>query len=177
MSGPVSDREIGAVVSALSPKEACRFLIDLANLQGGPDNITVVVARVQGDGSRKNTNHDLVPKAVQQVWQLPAHWPLASLLGGIVLALAAIGMTYAQVGGGVVLFLLGVAALGAGIVGLLLQNRRENKSIADDNDLPSLHVHRRFSCAIELPLLKKLERAEELLAERISGAPVVGGLG
>ena len=45
LSGPVSDREIGAVVSALSPKDACRFLVDLANLRGGPDNITVLIVR------------------------------------------------------------------------------------------------------------------------------------
>ena len=57
LSGPVSDREIGAVVSALSPKEACRFLIDLANLQGGPDNITVIVARVLGDGEPRIGAH------------------------------------------------------------------------------------------------------------------------
>src|SRR4029077_14593744 len=51
LSGPVSDREIGAAVSALAPKEACRFLIDLANLQGGPDNITVIVVKVVGSAA------------------------------------------------------------------------------------------------------------------------------
>ena len=35
--------EIGAVVGVLPPEEAGRFLIDLANLRGGPDNITVVI--------------------------------------------------------------------------------------------------------------------------------------
>ena len=50
LSGPVTDREIGAVVSALPPTEACRFLIHLANLQGGPDNITAVVVQLsEGD--------------------------------------------------------------------------------------------------------------------------------
>jgi protein phosphatase len=46
LSGQVSDREIGAVISNLPPDEACRFLINLANLQGGPDNITVIVVHV-----------------------------------------------------------------------------------------------------------------------------------
>src|SRR5207249_10699397 len=45
LSGQVSDREIGAVVSALPPSEACEFLVHLANLQGGPDNITVAIIR------------------------------------------------------------------------------------------------------------------------------------
>src|SRR5947209_14444358 len=48
LSGQVTDREIGAVVTALPPAEACRFLVHLANLQGGPDNITVLVIRVAG---------------------------------------------------------------------------------------------------------------------------------
>jgi protein phosphatase len=46
LSGPVSDREIGAVATALPADEACRFLIQLANLQGGPDNITCVLVRI-----------------------------------------------------------------------------------------------------------------------------------
>src|SRR6516225_3912390 len=46
LSGPVSDNEIGAVASVLPPAEACRFLIDLANLRGGPDNITVMILRI-----------------------------------------------------------------------------------------------------------------------------------
>src|SRR6516162_6469240 len=51
LSGQVSDSEIGAVTSALTPAEACRFLIDLANLRGGPDNITVMIVKVGGDPS------------------------------------------------------------------------------------------------------------------------------
>lgn len=46
LSGLVGDEEIGAVVRELSPPDACRLLVDLANLRGGPDNITVVVVRV-----------------------------------------------------------------------------------------------------------------------------------
>jgi PPM family protein phosphatase len=48
LSGQVSDEEIGVVLSVFSPAEATRVLIDLANLRGGPDNISVIVARVNG---------------------------------------------------------------------------------------------------------------------------------
>jgi protein phosphatase len=48
LSGQVSDDEIGLVLSCLPPAEAVHALVDLANLRGGPDNITVVVARVLG---------------------------------------------------------------------------------------------------------------------------------
>jgi PPM family protein phosphatase len=48
LSGQISDAEIGALLHALTPEEAVQTLVDLANLRGGPDNISVVVARVIG---------------------------------------------------------------------------------------------------------------------------------
>lgn len=46
LSGQVKDEEIGATLMALSPEESVRALVDMANLRGGPDNITAVVVRV-----------------------------------------------------------------------------------------------------------------------------------
>jgi protein phosphatase len=46
LTGQVQDAEIGAVLVCLPPAEAVRALVDLANLRGGPDNITVICARV-----------------------------------------------------------------------------------------------------------------------------------
>jgi PPM family protein phosphatase len=46
LSGQVRDDQIGAILGSMSPQEAVRALIDLANLNGGPDNITVIVCRV-----------------------------------------------------------------------------------------------------------------------------------
>ncbi len=50
LTGQVKDDEIGIILGCLPPQEAARVLVDLANLRGGPDNITVVVARVTGKG-------------------------------------------------------------------------------------------------------------------------------
>jgi protein phosphatase len=46
LSGQLKDEEIGAFLVALSPAEAVRALVDVANLRGGPDNITAIVVRV-----------------------------------------------------------------------------------------------------------------------------------
>jgi protein phosphatase len=46
LSGQLKDEEIGALLVALSPAEAVRALIDVANLRGGPDNVTAIVVRV-----------------------------------------------------------------------------------------------------------------------------------
>jgi len=48
LSGLVKDEEIGAILGVLPPAEAAQVLIDLANLRGGPDNITVIIARASG---------------------------------------------------------------------------------------------------------------------------------
>src|SRR6476659_4186249 len=46
LSGPVTDPELGAFAGNFHPKDASRYLISLANLRGGPDNITVVILRI-----------------------------------------------------------------------------------------------------------------------------------
>jgi protein phosphatase len=50
LSGQISDVEIGALLQCLTPTDAVQTLVDVANLRGGPDNISVVIARVVGDG-------------------------------------------------------------------------------------------------------------------------------
>lgn len=46
LSGQVSDEELGPILANLTPQEATQVLIDLANLRGGPDNITAIVVRI-----------------------------------------------------------------------------------------------------------------------------------
>jgi PPM family protein phosphatase len=46
LSGPVDDHEIGAFAAHFHPRDACRFLVSLANLRGGLDNITVMIVRI-----------------------------------------------------------------------------------------------------------------------------------
>jgi PPM family protein phosphatase len=48
LSGPVTDEEIGVILYCMDPDEATETLVDLANFRGGPDNISVVVAQVDG---------------------------------------------------------------------------------------------------------------------------------
>lgn len=46
LSGQLSDTEIGIIAGHLSPVEASRLLVNLVNLRGGADNITVIVTSV-----------------------------------------------------------------------------------------------------------------------------------
>ena len=50
LTGPLNPQLIGMILASLPPEDAAQTLVDLANLLGGPDNITVVAARFEGDG-------------------------------------------------------------------------------------------------------------------------------
>jgi protein phosphatase len=50
LTGHVQDAEIGIIARELPPQEACRLLVNLANLRGGSDNISVVAVHVGGAG-------------------------------------------------------------------------------------------------------------------------------
>lgn len=61
LSGQVSKDEIASIVKqAPDIAAACERLIDRANEAGGPDNITVIVARFEGSGLRAVTEADEV---------------------------------------------------------------------------------------------------------------------
>ncbi len=154
LSGLVSDAEIGAVVSVLPPTEACRFLIDLANLRGGPDNITVIVVRA-GPGLTT------IPEpTVPLLRRLP--WALLALLIGALLAGAATTLTVNHwMILGVFTFVLAAVAVGAGVVGLLSYHAREKREAAANADRPRPKIYRSHSCQAERPLLDKLARAAQ----------------
>jgi protein phosphatase len=156
----VSDAEIGAVASVLPPAEACRFLIDLANMRGGPDNITVVIVRLGGSSAEANGVVSSVSGHRRALWQRMPWWP-AALLGGTLLAMLAIYLEIRRspVAAGSV-FVLAFAAIVGGLVGLFLQYRRERlRAQTEDEELPAPRIHRHAICRVEPALLERLTRA------------------
>jgi serine/threonine protein phosphatase PrpC len=51
LSGVVRDAEIAEVMHREAPAQAVRTLVDFANSRGGPDNVTVQIARIPGSES------------------------------------------------------------------------------------------------------------------------------
>lgn len=84
LTGRVEDAEIGAILTTLPPDEAAQALIDLANLRGGPDNITVVIAQVVGPELAASDLGEAVslPRQAGPPTLAPLIWaaPLAALL-------------------------------------------------------------------------------------------------
>jgi protein phosphatase len=168
LTGLVTDREIGAVVSALPPVEACRFLVHLANMQGGPDNITLIVVRVGGEvpANATDSNSDVVFPSVDMPGpplstrlrgvfrQLP--WSFFLLFLGIILATAAMYLTAYQIPGGFPVFIVAGMSLFGGLIGLVMQSLRENRP-PENPDVPRpLQVYRQAACTVDDALLQKL---------------------
>jgi protein phosphatase len=164
LSGPVSDHEIGAVASALAPAEACRFLVDLANLRGGPDNITVQIIRVDGGEADQPA---LVPRSPSRPpWYQLLPWPMSALVLGVVLGAGAATLTYLQLSGGMLAFLLAAGLLAAGLVGLMIHHKQDRLKQEDEPEPPRINVYNQAPCRIERPLLDKLIKAEGILEQR-----------
>lgn len=113
LTGQVSDEELAELLAYLGPEDAARVLVDLANLRGGPDNITLVVVKVVDDAAFADTA-DPKPQRRSR-----ARGPAA---GGLVfLPLAAVALFVAVLLGTAELFapaaVFGLASLAALIAG------------------------------------------------------------
>jgi len=73
LSGPISDEELGALLQCLSPEEAAATLVDLANLRGGPDNISLIIAKIDGEAPQVVVEESAAGPST-------GRWPTALLL-------------------------------------------------------------------------------------------------
>ncbi len=157
LSNMVPPEEIGAVIGVMPLEEAAKFLIDLANLRGGPDNITVILVRV---GSARDS---LVGKAApgasffNGAGKLVANynrlvpWPISVLMLGLLLA---VGFIACMVSGlqsiGYPLFAGSMMAIIGGMVGLVARHRREQGKPAVPEEAPTrASVYRQYPVRID----------------------------
>jgi len=164
LSGQVPDDEMGAIVSALPLKEACQFLVDLANLRGGPDNITVLLVRFPGESPKSVSEIPaLLPQPrgeLNSVLFAKLPWPGIALGAGITLALTALLLIlFKLVGPAVAVFLLAALALILGLIGLHRAQQHEHMPQPEAEYGPP-RVYRRSRCQIDARLLAKLTEAE-----------------
>jgi protein phosphatase len=123
LTGLVKDEEIGVASRELPPSEACRLLVNLANLRGGPDNITVVIVRVGAippEVPHEADDDSADSSAERYGWS----WLLAVFLAGITFivgrALPYFGRPLLE---GTLIEALGVAGLGTLILAWLRSRR------------------------------------------------------
>lgn len=156
LSGPVHDEEIGVVAGNLEPEPACRTLIDLANLRGGPDNITVVVVRIPAEPADSTAPAGRrVPDLLRRGWFWAALY-LAAIVAGEI-ALTALGQLFLAVE---LLLVAGAAAALTAAVSIRRRQRRRDAA-PETNKAP----YRTADCRLTPHVIGQLASLERQLRE------------
>ncbi len=168
----VTNQEIGAVLSTFQPEDAAKFLLELANLRGGHDNITIVIVlATEDDASDRPENRPRVPSIPARLWkwwnkQVP--WPLSVLGAGVLVAILSIVLKLAEVGGFQSMFILAALLILGGLAGLVVYARNaadEDEQTEDFTGPTELHIHRDQEFVIDASLVERLTSLENELKE------------
>jgi protein phosphatase len=125
LTGPLNPQLIGMVLASLPPEEAAETLVDLANLLGGPDNITAIVVEVADPAllGQKNGKAWTDVVSVAGGDSHTADWLFAGAIAACGLAAIGLALTGNLIGAA----LCGIAAAGALGVWLVRRSASEDK--------------------------------------------------
>jgi len=179
LTGVVTPQEVGAVVTALPADEAARFLVQLANLRGGPDNITVLIVNVPDGTARAAGKRSGGPGALAKLWGAWSRlvpWPFTALGAGCAVALLSLVMKLNTIPGAPLFFALAAVLILAGLLGLLLHMQKEELpgvEAAADSAPRELKVYKKHECSVTPELVEKFSQIESTLLEgmRAQGVP------
>lgn len=151
LSNVVTPDEIGAVTAMFGPDEACQHLVSLANIRGGPDNITCLIVQIPSDGTGTNRVGKsgltrLLTKIGKQINRV-VPWPFLMLASGAVVAVASVWLKSEQLPGAVVSFILAAILILSGLAGLYayLRNRADEPEVVAPATTPELRLYRDYS--------------------------------
>jgi protein phosphatase len=164
LTGLVHDQEIGMIAQTLAPADACRLLVNLANLRGGNDNITVVIARV-GDIPAEVSHlppSEPIPKSNLHDWAwLLGFWGLGSLLVTAV-ALILLGKPVE----GVLTLGLTILAAGGMLLSWLHTSEKRSRDVPEGTVICS--PHRTAAIRLNPKFLSQLGALENALQQTAS---------
>jgi protein phosphatase len=162
LTGQLDDEEIGILLGALDLDTAVRAMIDLANLRGGPDNITVVVAEIQGDGLVA------LPGNAAPIQSAKISYPVAFGVIAAVCALASLVLLF--VAQFPLAAVAAAAAFVAGVTGWI--KTQWNDGNVQRSGMLGRGPHRKAQCKPSGPFVEQLMRVIQELQEWISESGV-----
>jgi serine/threonine protein phosphatase PrpC len=167
LSNQLTDQELGAILKYLPLQEACQFLVDLANLRGGPDNITVIAVRIPGEQEELHGSSLSLTPLQKGLTIVP--WPTMLLTLGSILAIVALffAVDRKYMGFGIGFFVLSAIMILSGIAGILMHRRHEAAAAALEEFNDSLKVYRRQNAQLDSTLIEKFMQTETNLLEII----------
>ena len=158
LSGPVRDDEMGTIIGCMPPEDAVRALVDLANLRGGPDNITVIVARVTGPQVAKPSGKSPLVKRPRRRPVHPLLWSALAVCGLVTLGAIGLESWPAALAG-----LIGVVAVGL----VVLLRRYGQREPSDEHDGPPFGngPYRSYGCTPNGEFVERLARIVQQLRD------------
>ncbi len=180
LTNVVTPQEIGAVVTALPPDDAARFLVQLANLRGGPDNITVLIVKVpggHGSTATEKANNRSPLARLWASWHKRVPWSFSVLGAGVGLALVSLIMQLGGVFGAPLVFAVAAILILVGIVGLIAHTQEEppvgGVEVAADTAPRELNIYKKHDCRVTVELAERFAQVETSLLEviRAHGIP------
>lgn len=164
LTGLLSDPEIGLIARFLPPVEACRLLVDLANLRGGTDNVTVVVVRV--NDLPPGFSESSMPVLALHPDRISWGWFGAWCAWGILLAVSITLMLSGRVVEGLLVMGAVLVALGGLVIsGLRLKPLTSQSDLQEQTALWNPHRSAEFKLSSDfLGMLASLEQTLQATA-------------
>lgn len=159
LTGLVTDEEIGSMLQAFSAQKAGQALVDLANLRGGPDNITIVIAEVIG--KEIVTSASVTPQPRQEVNPGKRNISIALIIVTVLCLLAAGLFAFmANIPLAIVAGVLGVIAFVTGII-----QSTGSSSESTETTQYGRGPYRKFNCKADMAFVDRLKGTMQALRE------------
>lgn len=150
LTGQVEDEELGILLQVLPLDQCAQVMVDLANLRGGPDNITVVLAEVAGPDLRTPEKSAARTPSRSSGQRFS---PALGAAAAICVLLSAALFFLSQVPLAIVTFALGVIALITGVIQLRAWSIRSELPL----DRYGRGPHRRYKIQPNEEFVSRLE--------------------
>ncbi|MEM9828010.1 MAG: protein phosphatase 2C domain-containing protein [Planctomycetota bacterium] len=160
LTGQVGDDEIATLMECLSESTVTRVLIDLANLRGGPDNISVIVVKVT-DPMADKFKRTVAPELG---WQGPVLGIFAALLAAAAVVLGVLRNSEAAI-------IVGVLALVTGVLGFAISKKKKSSTLAGEETVESggKGPYRQYRTVEHRQMVKRLAETVAELRQAASG--------
>ncbi len=177
LSNLITPDEIGAIVNSFSPEEACKYLVALANVRGGPDNITALIVQIPGAGGArgfKKSRTGIVRRTAKlgRAFNRVVPWPFAMLgVGALVAGLSVWLQMEKQASIAIAAFAVAAVLILVGLTGLYLhlRKRAEESDDTPTETTPELHLYRDYEFAPGKALVDRFAGLCETIKAAIKG--------
>lgn len=173
LSNLVTADELGAVLNTFPPDEASKYLVSLANVRGGPDNITCLIVQIPGGprtGSGATSGGGLAQAFARMNKIVP--WPFALLgLGALTAGLSVWLQTEQQQSAALGLFFLAAIMIFCGLGGLYLHLRKrtaEQEQSEESEEVGELRLYRDYPFEFTKPLCDRFAEFDATIKSMIS---------